>query len=247
MQRDRFAGRKTDPLSLNRYTYCRNNPIIFIDPSGYSYGTLPDGTKFSINSNWDAKKFYELRDKQLTQQAEQAKQKLLDDRINAIPQAKCNDYYDSIDEAAIDFVLQYGQVSIDTWCEYDTVINSEIIEGETKYILGEVGIGEKRMDEFGNPTYKGKGFPLTIYDNTVAYVHTHAQYYDKLNNYFSIGAESDISISYDFGIIAYVGVPNGNILKFDPNFDTVTTQEETGNIIYELAPIDINDPKWKVE
>jgi len=64
-----------------------------------------------------------------------------------------------------------------------------------------------------------------------------------LNNYFSIGDKSDISIYYELGIIAYVGVPNGNILKFDPKVDTVTTQEETGNIIYELAPIDINDPK----
>lgn len=68
VQRDRFAGRKTDPLSLNRYTYCRNNPIIFIDPSGYSYGTLPDGTKFSINSNSDAQKFQAERNKQLSEQ-----------------------------------------------------------------------------------------------------------------------------------------------------------------------------------
>ena len=61
ISRDSFAGRNSDPLSLNRYTYCRNNSIIFIDPSGYSYGTLPDGTKFSINSASDAKKFAELK------------------------------------------------------------------------------------------------------------------------------------------------------------------------------------------
>ena len=65
-QRDSYAGRRTDPLSLNLYTYCANNPVYFFDPSGYSYGTLPDGTKMSINSAWDAKKFNELRDKQLS-------------------------------------------------------------------------------------------------------------------------------------------------------------------------------------
>jgi len=34
-QRDAFLGFYTDPLSLNRYTYCHNNPIKYIDPSGY--------------------------------------------------------------------------------------------------------------------------------------------------------------------------------------------------------------------
>ena len=66
ISRDSYAGRRTDPLSLNLYTYCANNPVYFFDPSGYSYGTLPDGTKMSINSAWDAKKFNELRDKQLS-------------------------------------------------------------------------------------------------------------------------------------------------------------------------------------
>ena len=28
-------GRRSDPLSLNLYTYCRNNPIINVDPSGF--------------------------------------------------------------------------------------------------------------------------------------------------------------------------------------------------------------------
>lgn len=40
-----------DPLSLNLYTYCGNNPLKYIDPSGhYSYETsviLLDSSKFS--------------------------------------------------------------------------------------------------------------------------------------------------------------------------------------------------------
>ena len=45
---------------MNLYTYCRNNPIRYVDPSGHSYGLI-NGEKFSINSAWDAKKFNELK------------------------------------------------------------------------------------------------------------------------------------------------------------------------------------------
>ena len=36
ISRDSFAGRKSDPLSLNLYTYCHNNPILYFDPSGHN-------------------------------------------------------------------------------------------------------------------------------------------------------------------------------------------------------------------
>ncbi|MDE6677995.1 MAG: hypothetical protein K2K02_03040, partial [Ruminococcus sp.] len=70
ISRDSFAGRKSDPLSLNLYTYCRNNPIRYIDPSGHSYATLPDGTKMSINSASDAELFSKRKDEQLTKAKE---------------------------------------------------------------------------------------------------------------------------------------------------------------------------------
>lgn len=34
ISQDSYTGKQTDPLSLNLYTYCGNNPVIFIDPSG---------------------------------------------------------------------------------------------------------------------------------------------------------------------------------------------------------------------
>ena len=35
-QQDTFLGVYDNPLSLNRYTYCHNNPIMFVDPSGHA-------------------------------------------------------------------------------------------------------------------------------------------------------------------------------------------------------------------
>lgn len=66
ISRDSFAGKKSDPLSLNLYTYCANNPILYVDPSGHSYGVLPDGSKMSINSAWDAKIFEQKKKMMMT-------------------------------------------------------------------------------------------------------------------------------------------------------------------------------------
>ena len=35
LQEDTYTGDITDPLSLNRYTYCHNNPVIYDDPNGH--------------------------------------------------------------------------------------------------------------------------------------------------------------------------------------------------------------------
>ena len=38
---DTIVPQPYNPQSLNRYTYCLNNPLIYVDPSGYSYYILP--------------------------------------------------------------------------------------------------------------------------------------------------------------------------------------------------------------
>ncbi|MCT4686797.1 MAG: hypothetical protein N4A55_05795, partial [Vallitalea sp.] len=37
IQEDSYRGNPSDPLSLNLYTYCHNNPVVYIDPSGHKH------------------------------------------------------------------------------------------------------------------------------------------------------------------------------------------------------------------
>ena len=44
LSEDTYTGQKNDPLSLNLYTYCENNPIIYDDPSGHKKKAAEGGT-----------------------------------------------------------------------------------------------------------------------------------------------------------------------------------------------------------
>ena len=84
ISRDSFAGRKSDPLSLNLYTYCRNNPLRYIDPSGHD-AVEAAAFKYNnprpthINSAWDAKQLQKWDNK-------------FNDLLNSAP--KINSQYD---------------------------------------------------------------------------------------------------------------------------------------------------------
>lgn len=84
ISRDSFAGRRSDPLSLNLYTYCRNNPIRYIDPSGHD-AVEAAAFKYNnprpthINSAWDAKQLQKWDNK-------------FNDLLNSAP--KINSQYD---------------------------------------------------------------------------------------------------------------------------------------------------------
>ena len=51
MSADTYLGQQTDPLSLNLYTYCYNEPLMYSDPSGHTSVpvTLPNGTVVTGN------------------------------------------------------------------------------------------------------------------------------------------------------------------------------------------------------
>jgi RHS repeat-associated protein len=53
---DTYKGRYNDPLSLNLYTYCANNPIMYYDPTGHLYfdgkgwnSSLPDVARKDVS------------------------------------------------------------------------------------------------------------------------------------------------------------------------------------------------------
>ena len=47
ISRDSFVGKIEDPLSLNLYTYCHNNPILYIDPNGHMAKWLKNTLKIA--------------------------------------------------------------------------------------------------------------------------------------------------------------------------------------------------------
>ena len=48
ISRDSYAGRRSDPLSLNLYTYCKNNPLRYVDPSGHNAVSAAIGAAIGI-------------------------------------------------------------------------------------------------------------------------------------------------------------------------------------------------------
>ena len=56
ISRDSYAGKNSDPLSLNRYTYCHNNPIFYADPKGHSAWTKFPEAAFAVEHPFIASK-----------------------------------------------------------------------------------------------------------------------------------------------------------------------------------------------
>ena len=59
LSEDTWQGKYTDPLSLNKYTFCYNNPVRFFDPSGLvaidveEYYKTYKGAKITYGTGWD--------------------------------------------------------------------------------------------------------------------------------------------------------------------------------------------------
>ncbi len=51
---DTIVPHWTDPQSLNRYSYCRNNPMIYIDPSGHAWYNSWDDFTDSVSGGAEA-------------------------------------------------------------------------------------------------------------------------------------------------------------------------------------------------
>lgn len=56
IQEDTYRGNTADPLSLNLYTYCVNNPVKYYDPTGHKYYYVGDSTK--VEAKYDQTYFW---------------------------------------------------------------------------------------------------------------------------------------------------------------------------------------------
>ncbi len=65
---DSFPGYEDDPLSLNYYTYCYNNPVNLSDPTGLDSYILYDTTAVSGDGKHTFKDEADIRAKQLSEQ-----------------------------------------------------------------------------------------------------------------------------------------------------------------------------------
>ncbi|MCL2654621.1 MAG: DNRLRE domain-containing protein [Coriobacteriia bacterium] len=186
----------------NMFAYCGNDPVNNVDPSGQLF-TPGEANSYYYTGNPkapDAKLYAKIYPKQ------QKKANKMQQEFVGPSAASQNRIFDTIDEAAIDFVLRYNAISISSCREYDVII---VKTPDGRYTYGEPGIGPKRTG------YKGSGAALYWDANIVGWVHTHGQYYGPLNDYFtSTGADYDISKNWN--IPGYVGTPAGTVRKYNP-------------------------------
>ena len=186
--------------------------------------------------------------------------------------------YSKFEDAALDFIFYFNEISIARRREYGTTINwIRDDKGKIKYKLDFKFSGDEAISiegrERGATVVAGKGPDFQFkwinggdLGSPVAYVHTHGHQAEHIdgwkNNYFSYEdngvdendenyAKADTNIAYETNVVAYLGAPNGNILKFDPNTKEnrehkptqyigtgVDVTDKKGNLI--KAP---NDPK----
>lgn len=217
-----------DVLSTNMNIYCGNNPIMFRDPSGmcYEYGPLPGavmgnkwvqhgtipGTSCCARCNGATPGTHQWR---------------LQQQPAPVPPPSTNKYFDTIDNAATDFVLRYGAVSIESCREYGAPINIVEYNGQMMYTYpDEPFIGPVRTDANGSCA-------ITWDQSAVAIVHTHGQFVVDENNDFSPGDKAFQSTysAYNLSHI-YVGTPAGQVRKY--NFASGTNVS-----IFENAPRDL--------
>ena len=77
ISRDSYAGKNSDPLSLNLYTYCHNNPIYFYDQTGHSiWSKIGNAAKSGFN--WCKKKAGQAFDWGVSEIKEQTREGNLD-------------------------------------------------------------------------------------------------------------------------------------------------------------------------
>ena len=184
---DGLIGDVGDVLSHNMYTYTENNPITFIDPSGYTqmlgggggYGDIePKDYWAEVNTfthiNWNSVYYYGGKM-----------------------------YYGSIQDAAIAFGVYYNPTSIQENIEYGATIIPKEVSGRIVYYFGDIVKG-----------YDNNVWPLffCMFANwVVGTVHTHS----ACDSGYCHNNFSEEDKMFLFVGKTYVVAPNGELILWD--------------------------------
>ena len=207
-------------LDANMNAYCANDPVNCFDPDGtcwvpiYSTCGAQMGSKWVMNGNipgvpYVCHKCCKNDPSYIPPPNPPKPEPKPKPKPKPVPAPSTSKYFDTTDEAAINFVLLYGAESISSCREYAAPINQVTINGKIMYTIGKLDIGPVRTGADGRSS-------VTWDESTVAYVHTHGQYVVPENNQFS-NVDKDFKYRYsiDSMLFAYVGTPSGVVRKYD--------------------------------
>ena len=207
--------------NANMNAYCGNNPVNCFDPDGtcwvpiYSTCGAQMGSKWVMNGNipgvpYVCHKCCKNDPSYIPPPNPPKPEPKPKPKPKPVPAPSTSKYFDTTDEAAINFVLLYGAESISSCREYAAPINQVTINGKIMYTIGKLDIGDVRVDATGKSQ---------IYwdESTVAFVHTHGQYVVPQNNQFS-DQDKETARQAPFGVMmyGYLGTPSGVVRKYDP-------------------------------
>ncbi len=133
-------------------------------------------------------------------------------------------YFDTMDEAAIDFAAKYNQRSIQHNEEWGATIYK--VNGKYTYT-------KPRTDH--KPCQVNFSLPPGGEIEAVGALHTHGKYIDDEGTDFS---EYDYMLADQKGLPTYIVNPRGELRKYDPN----TSTEHKSKTIATNLPSDPNDP-----
>lgn len=247
---DSYEGEDQDSLSLNLYTYCENDPINLIDPSGHeaillSYITEKNCGSYTYNSKTgvaritigDITKEYKgqiINGMMVGESEIFAKDFGIDKHKHRLVVHEAADPFLSPTDAAIAWGLKYGQKAIDKGQEY----------GSTIYRFTK---GKKTFYSF-TYTYENGGsscaVPLeyNIKEDIVADIHSHGNYNKGLGIYNERFSPDDINGPLGNETLkrnGFLVTPSGRLLFY--NYKTMSIPTQT-KIITKSMAYDKNDP-----
>jgi len=220
------TGRFTqqDPIrnGLNWYTYCGNDPISRIDPSGLldvmvqyiaekNKGSVTVDKKemtVTVIMNNKTKIYSESEYTVMNSMVIIDNEVLMKDFGISEKRSthRSGDLFNTEDHTAMAFGFMYNAISIEKNREYGAFIYEN---GKNKFSFGTVSIG--------TGDYAGITLP-NIFRNAVSFVHTHAAYDSKYGsgneNFSDNGIVSDIGLANFLKINCYMATPSGTLQKY---------------------------------